>query len=799
MIITLLSIENRNGTILLFGRDRKGRKVVVEDRTFNPYFYIDFEQDKRDAVLKMIPPEFEYAFVKKRLVGEEKEFIKVSSKGQKSLNLLAEKINHKEGIIRLYEIDVKHEKKYVADKGILPLYDIDVEGEEIDVEGREDIRLIASTIKPLMKSNRKFSYLCFDIETYNPGGVSDPMKDPIVMISYSSSDGRNGVLTWKKSKHDYCKSYGSEKEMIEAFIAIVKEIDPDLLISYNGDNFDLPYLRQRARENKVKLRLGWLNDEVKFTHRGVRGSSASISGLVHIDLYMVVLLLIGPSLKTDSFKLDDVAKEVLGEAKNEVDIANLATRWDKGEIDPFVEYNLQDSILTLKIAEKLMPQLFEISRITGLTPFEASRIGFSKLVESYLIKESRRFNEIVPRKPGRDELSARFSQSYPGAFVVQPKPGFYKNIAVFDFRSLYPSIIVAHNVCPTTLNRGKEFYESPPIELNGKVVRFKFAKSPKGFVPSLVERLILRRDAIKKEMKNHKKGTTEYIFLYAKQFAMKVLTNATYGYLGFPQARWYSIECAASITAWGREYINKVITSAKRKGLKVLYGDTDSVFFLLPTEDMKVVNDFVKGVNQELPSIMALNFEGFFKSGIFVFKKSGSKGAKKKYALCSPDGELTIKGFELVRRDWAPIAKRAQEVVLKKILKENDFKGAEKALFQLVSKLKEEPLESFVIKTRMTKSLSSYGNLAPHVAAALKAKRDGRQIAPGMMVGYVITKGKGRISDRAYTYEMASEKGLSPDYDYYINNQILPSVSEIFRTIGIEINLEKQRRLDGFI
>ncbi len=799
MIMTLLSIENKNGTIFLFGRDKKGRRVVVEDRSFNPYFYIDFEKDKKNEVLSMISNEFDCSIVKKRLVGEEKEFIVVSSKGQKSLNLLAEKINHKPGIKRLYEIDVKHEKKYVADNGIIPLYDIEVEGKEVEIEGREDIHLIATKITPLMKSDRKFSYLCFDIETYNPGGVSDPMKDPVVMISYSSSDGRKGVLTWKKSNQDYCNSYSSEKEMIAGFVDLVKEIDPDFLISYNGDNFDLPYLRQRARINKVKLNIGWLNDEVKFTHRGIRGSSASISGLVHIDLYLVVLLLIGPSLKTDSFKLDDVAKEILGESKNEVDINNLALSWDKGKIDHFVKYNLQDSLLTLKIADRLMPQLFEISRLTGLTPFEASRIGFSKLVESYLIKESRIFNEIVPRKPGKEELSLRFSQTYPGAFVVQPKPGFYENIAVFDFRSLYPSIIVAHNVCPTTLNKGNDFYESPPIELNGKIVRFRFAKKPKGFVPTLVERLILRRDAIKKEMRQHKKGTTGYILLYAKQFAMKILTNATYGYLGFPQARWYSIECAASITAWGREYINKVIDSAEKKGLKVLYGDTDSVFFLLPSEDMSIVNDFVEKVNKELPSIMTLNFEGFFKSGIFVFKKSGIKGAKKKYALCSPDGDLTIKGFELVRRDWAPIAKRAQELVLKKILRDKDFKGAESVLFKLVSSMKDEPLESFVIKTRMTKNLSSYGNLSPHVAAALKAKRDGKQIAPGMMVGYVIVKGKGKISDRAYTYEMAKEKGFTPDYEYYINNQIIPSVSEIFRTIGVDVKIEKQRRLDSFL
>jgi DNA polymerase I len=285
---------------------------------------------------------------------------------------------------------------------------------------------------------------------------------------------------------------------------------------------------------------------------------------------------------------------------------------------------------------------------------------------------------------------------------------------------------------------------------------------------------------------------------------LKLLTNATFGYLGFPQARWYNMGCAASITGWGRQYTNNVIKHAKSSGFKVLYGDTDSVFFLLPKPDVNEAMNFVKKVNTNLPEMMELQFEGFFKTGIFVSKKSERRGAKKKYALCDKNNELEIKGFELVRRDWSQLAKDLQEKTLKKILIDKDFKAALELLHLTISKVKKGRIsvDKFVIKTRMTKSVKSYGNISPHVSAAMKAQDNGRNIIAGMMIPYVIVKGKGKISDRSYLIDDVKTKGLTPDYDYYINHQLIPSVEEILRAIGFkqgEIIIKEQKTLEGFM
>jgi DNA polymerase Pol2 len=333
---------------------------------------------------------------------------------------------------------------------------------------------------------------------------------------------------------------------------------------------------------------------------------------------------------------------------------------------------------------------------------------------------------------------------------------------------------------------------------------FKFAKKPIGFIPTLIKGLIERRNSIKTILKELDKKDPDYNILSARQNALKLLTNASYGYLGFPQARWYNVECAASITAWGRQYINNVIKRAELAGLKVLYGDTDSCFFILPKPDLKAAQKFVDKVNANLPSIMELQFEGFFKTGIFVTKKKGVRGAKKKYALCDENYDLTIKGFELVRRDWSLVAKKLQMGVLKKILIEKDFKAALQLLYDTISKVKngEVPVEEFVIKTRLMKDVRSYESISPHVAAALKAEKNGKTIMSGMMIKYVVTEGKGRISDRSHTINEAVKKKLTPDFEYYINNQLIPSVEEILKTVGFKeekIVQKEQKTLKGFV
>jgi len=202
---------------------------------------------------------------------------------------------------------------------------------------------------------------------------------------------------------------------------------------------------------------------------------------------------------------------------------------------------------------------------------------------------------------------------------------------------------------------------------------------------------------------------------------------------------------------------------------------------------------FLKVVNQELPEGMELEFEGFFERGFFV--------TKKRYALIQ-EGKIVVKGLELVRRDWAPVARKTQEKVLRAILEDGSPKKATKIVRDVIEDIKKGnlDLEDLVINTQITRNPESYQQNAPHVMAAKKAIERGRKVVRGSIMRYVVVKGKSPISQRA---EPVEDVDIS-DYDptYYIENQVLPAISRIIEAIGYSpsevMHQERQSSLDAF-
>lgn len=202
---------------------------------------------------------------------------------------------------------------------------------------------------------------------------------------------------------------------------------------------------------------------------------------------------------------------------------------------------------------------------------------------------------------------------------------------------------------------------------------------------------------------------------------------------------------------------------------------------------------FIAQVNENLPEGMELEFEGFFQRGFFV--------TKKRYALIQ-DGNIVVKGLELVRRDWAPVAKKTQAKVLRALLEEGSPKKAVKIVRNVVEDIRKGKisLEDLVIHTQLTKNPEEYVQSAPHVMAAKKAIKKGRKVGPGTIIQYVVVRGREPISKRAVPLEDADISQYDPSY--YIDNQVLPAVSRIIEAIGYLkediLHKEKQSSLDAF-
>lgn len=216
----------------------------------------------------------------------------------------------------------------------------------------------------------------------------------------------------------------------------------------------------------------------------------------------------------------------------------------------------------------------------------------------------------------------------------------------------------------------------------------------------------------------------------------------------------------------------------------------------------KKAKEFVEKVNKQLPEMIELEFRGLYEAGIFVARKGQKKGAKKRYALIDYKGNIEIRGFETVRRDWCELAKKIQRDVLSIILKEKNPVKAIQLVRDTIKKIKEGKvsLDELIIREQITRPLSQYEQIGPHVRAAKKALSRGVPIGEGSIISFVITKGLGSISDRAEPVEFVKKNQYDPDY--YIYHQILPAAMRVLKALGYskeEVLVGKiQKKLEVF-
>lgn len=781
-------IREEGPAIYLYGKTKDGRQVCVVD-FFQPYFYVEVDphRDVRALLNQIEVRQGEIVYrvvgveeVEKTIVNQKKLFYKVFAPIPKAVPLLKEQAVALG--LQCYEYDILFVYRYLIDKQIIPMTLVKAEGYFAE-EKRRVPTFIAEKIVPLGgETLNEVKILALDIETYAKEKIVDMEKNPILMVAfYGQYRGKElkKVITWKKFPTDSLdiEFVESERALLERCREVIYHYQPDILTGYYSDGFDLPYVSTRARKYGLTFDVGW-----DYSSIVVGQKESKITGLVHVDVFKFVRTILWRGLQTSVYTLDAVANELLGFGKYAVDLNRLAEVWDTGsdELQVFCHYNLQDAYATFKLAEKLLFDMVEFAKLVGIPLFGVTRMSFSKLVEYYLLRRAVEFDIVAPNKPEYGTASERFDQHFTGAFVYQPEPGLYSDLVVFDFRSLYPTIISSHNIGPETVNCICCVETAPRVPETGHW----FCQKNKGFLSTVVEDLIVRRMRIKEMIKQVKAEGGDLSLLNARSEALKIMTNSFYGYLGFFAARWYSLPCAESVTAYARSYIQRVIAEAKEKGFSVVYSDTDSIFITLGQKQKEDALAFVNDFNKTLTGYMELDYQGYYPRGIFVAVKGEEKGAKKKYALLNTDGTVKVTGFESVRRNWSPIAKEVQEQVLSLVLNTSDASAAIDYVRQIIDDLRKMNVEvrKTIITTQLQKPIAQYESVGPHVAIAQQLQNRGEVVGSGTVIRYVVVKGKGMIRERVKLPE--DVRGNEYDPDYYVHHQILPAVSGILGVFG---------------
>ncbi|WP_405270745.1 DNA polymerase domain-containing protein [Methanobrevibacter sp.] len=574
--------KDEKPVIRLFSKDRDKNVVLIDD-TFEPYLYV--LSDDLDDCIKEIQDNIEDVLIEKVLKKDfqiETEFLKVTFKHPQELAKKRDSLRDLESVIQIREFDIPFYRRYLMDRDVIPMTEVTAIGEELDSfldldSSKHDVEIIKLTesLKRTENYPQNFRILSFDLEVRNPHGMPDSEEDEIIMIGVASNFGINQVISTKTNspdRKDFVKQVASEKEMIEEFVNIIKDNNVDIIVGYNSDNFDFPYLKDRAKIFGIDLDIGMDESDVRFIRRGY-ANAASFKGLIHVDLYLVMRRY----MTLERYTLERVYYELFGEEKIDVPGDRIWEFWDNEgeELDNLFDYSLDDVVSTLKIAEQTLPLNLELTRIIGQPLFDVSRMATGQQAEWFLVKQAYFDEEIVPNKQGSNFADRASAEDNEGGYVREPEKGLHENLVQFDFRSLYPSIIISKNISPDVMFLGdvenEEEYNIAPEH------GIKFKKEPQGFIPSVIDKILQERFRIKREMKACD-DETERKALDVQQQAIKRLANTMYGIYGFPRFRWYSFECAKAITSWGRQYIKSSIKKAEKFGFYTIYADTDGFY-----------------------------------------------------------------------------------------------------------------------------------------------------------------------------------------------------------------------------
>ena len=525
--------------------------------------------------------------------------------------------------VRAWEANIKYYETYMYDKSLIPgiYYKIrnnqiiptkfttpketnemlqkGIENADIDIKNKinEWAELLS---QPLPKIKR----VALDIEVHSDKADRFPDADearyPIISVGFAASDGFNQVCILRREgvetgineleKNIEVVFVDDEKSLIESVFRVIERYP--CIITYNGDDFDLKYIYNRAIKSGIK------KDNIPIQIPGLgrvsRGKNfnrtieANLKQGIHLDLYRTFLnrsiQIYAFGNKYSEHSLNAVSSAIIGKTKIEYE----------GEIGEqtyyhLAKYNHNDAAITLELTsfdgDLLMKLLLVISRITKMPIDDLSRIGVSNWIRSMVYFEHRKINALIPRKDElaiqEDELKKMSSSAmiegkqYQGGMVLEPKIGVYFGVSALDFASLYPSIIKVNNLSYETVRCKHKEHQSNLI----KGSKHWVCNTRRGIISLLVGSLRdIRVNYYKPLPKMSGLSSDERNLYSVVSQALKVILNASYGVLGAPIFPLFFLPVADSTAAIGRNIITETVAAAKEKNIDVLYGDTDSLF-----------------------------------------------------------------------------------------------------------------------------------------------------------------------------------------------------------------------------
>lgn len=741
-ILTSNSVDTRGkNRILLYEIGEEGPFEIVINGN-RPVFFVD-----REAVFRDVPHAERKRVPMRSFDGSAVDALYFN----RSRDMREASRTLRDGGVRVFESDIRPDDRYLMERFITR--SVAISGEGVMSGGLTrytDPAIRATDFRP------RFRILSLDIETgkrgelysialHVTGGAAVTKEYKKVLMAELSSPTAAAAM-------EELVILAGERELLTAFLEEVRVMDPDIIIGWNVIGFDLRFLMDVYRKYGIPFALSRGGGTPVIIEKRTGFLSVELDGRLVID---------GPQtlragfFTFEDYRLDTVAREVLGAGKDiageEGKVAEIERRFreDKAAL---ARYNLKDCELVTDIFKKtgILNHLLTRSLITGM---RMDKVSLSVATfDFFMLPRIHRKGFVAP-----DVADIVPSGQAPGGYVFTSEPGLYENVLVFDFRSLYPSIIRTFHIDPYS----RLMASADPIDTPAGI---KFSGS-EHILPDFISGLLEKRAVAKTA------GDAQL------SQAIKILMNSIYGVMGTPGCRFYHPDLPTAITETGQSVLKDAAGVLQGRGYRVLYGDTDSIFVELKPGEAQgatdIAGDLKAAVNIYfddkfrktfgLPSYLEIEYEKHYEKFFLPAVRGGETGALKRYAgMIAGSGELEFTGLEFVRSDWTPLAKKFQYELFRRLFMGEELGGF---IVSFVRYLKSGRYDNdLAYKRRLTKPAGEYTkNIPPHARAALILDPEGRKRIRS--VKYVMTL-RGPIP--------ASLPHDDIDYAHYIDKQIKP-------------------------
>ena len=612
---------------------------------------------------------------------------------------------------QVHNCDLHGDRAYLFHHDIFPLACVDVEPGATGLRYRllDSVEDTDYAVPPLRVTE-------LTVEVAKKGKLSN-FDDPI------------GKITVEQAEQKATTDSGEEADKLLWLVRMVKGLDPDIILTSGGDSYLFPYLIHRAAESHILNDFILSRDPTPFESRTVgggrtyfsygrtfyRASTVRLFGRVHID-------------EGNTFAFSDCGFD----------------------------------------------GLFEVTRICRMPLHTASRASIGSSMSSMQFYQAIKDDVLIPRNKSIPEA---FKSAYEllvgdrGGIVFEPQVGIHDNIGEVDFASMYPALMVKHNISAETVLCKC----CPNSKLRIPELNYNICEKRTGIVPKTLKFIVEKRQTYKKLRDKATDAAAKEAY-DRRQSALKWILVTCFGYLGYRNAKFGTVDGHIGVCAFGRDAFLKAAHTAEKRGFTVIHGIVDSLWLKKPTATTQEYSTLCDEISCDID--VTLNFDGKYKWIVFLPSKVHPRvGVLNRYYGVMENGKLKVRGIDVRRRDTPKFVYNAQMEMIRVLSTAGNSEEFMQKIPDALRVVKdyrqrlldgEVPVWDLIVTKHMSKQPGKYKQHVSQVIAAEQLSREGTQVPAGKSVSFLFTDTANKRFERRVKAEQLIEQGVNPDVKRYL-------------------------------